>query len=165
MRERISAMRRWSLVAAAILIVTVLAQAQEAGSKDGIGFEELRKGWIADLQEHRMEESLARYAPDAAFLNPDGTHAATPKQMRFLFGLVFGAVDAKITMTARTTAASGSGMGSLAYDSGSYVEDLAEKGGGVVHHISGDYMTVYRKEAGGQWLIVQQMWTLKRALQ
>jgi uncharacterized protein (TIGR02246 family) len=126
-------------------------------------FEQLRQTWVDDLEGRDLEASLALYTPDATFINPDGTHAATPAEIRQLFSFVYAAFQAKIQLTSRSTNTSGD----LAFDSGSYTETITERGaqpGQGIHHLNGDYLTVYHHDPDGRWRIVQQAWTDSHAL-
>jgi uncharacterized protein (TIGR02246 family) len=132
-------------------------------SQSSAPVEQLRQTWVKDLEARSLEASLALYAPDATFINPDGTHASTPEALRQLFTFVYGGFTAKIQLISRSTG----GSGDLAFDSGSYTEtvtEVASDPGKGVHHLSGDYLTVYRREPDGRWQIVQQAWTEARKL-
>lgn len=117
-------------------------------------FAALRSLWIADLEGKRLEPALACYAPGAVFTNADGTHVSG-EGLRELYKSVFRNFDASIEMTPRTTTASGE----LAYEAGSYAEEIVDRATHAGQHLSGDYLTVYRRESG-RWLIVEQVWTL-----
>jgi uncharacterized protein (TIGR02246 family) len=138
-----------------LLLAAFLAPAAHAQAAP---FEQLRQTWVTDLEARDLEASLALYTSDATFINPDGTHAATPAEIRQLFTFVYAAIQAKIQLTSRSTSTSGD----LAFDSGSYTETLTERGaqpGQGIHHLSGDYLTIYHHDADGHWRIVQQAWT------
>jgi ketosteroid isomerase-like protein len=96
------------------------------------------------LESQDLEGSLALYTKDATFTNPDGTHVSGAV-LRDLYKAVFGSFHAKILMTPRSHASSGS----LAYEAGSYDEDLRRVGNGDERHVSGNYLTVYRLAESG----------------
>lgn len=119
---------------------------------------QLRHDWVTALEAQNLEASLALYAADANFINPDGTHTKSAAELRKLYTTVFAAFTAKIKLVSRTTGQSGN----LAYDSGSYTETLAERGqpaGQGFHAVRGDYLTLYRHDPDDRWRIVQQVWT------
>jgi ketosteroid isomerase-like protein len=49
--------------------------------------------------------------------------------------------------------------GDLAYDSGTFRETLITRATGKRQESTGSYLTVYRRNKEGGWLIVQQVWT------
>jgi ketosteroid isomerase-like protein len=49
--------------------------------------------------------------------------------------------------------------GDLAYDSGEFVETLTNISTGAKISSKGSYIIIYKREAGGAWQIVQQVWT------
>ena len=122
-------------------------------------FDQLRQTWVADLEARNLDAALALYATDAAFINPDGTHASTPAELRQLYTFIFGAFAATdVKLSSRATGQSGN----LAFDSGAYSETVTERGSPPakgIHHLSGDYLTLYRRSPEGGWLIIQQVWT------
>ena len=135
----------------------VYAQAYSAPpllAKGPIPFSLLRQSWIEDLEAHRLLSSIGHYSPDADFLSGDGSHAEGLAAIRQLYSSVFERFDAAITMTSRVTSQSGD----LAYDSGSYSEQITDRISHQALSLHGDYLTVYRR-LGLQWLIVQQAFT------
>lgn len=138
-----------------ILLSALLPILSAAAQTPAPPFAQLRAAWIADLQSHKLDHSLTLYAPDASFLAPDGTHADGTRRIRALFETVFAAYDAKITLTSRATAAAGD----LAYDSGTFAENITDRSTHAAQTLHGDYLTVYKRSPDGQWRIVQQAWT------
>ena len=140
----------------AILCTSLHAQtpAPLVFGKGSVPFALLRQSWIEDLEAHRLLASLGRYAPDADFLSGDGGHAEGTAAIRQLYSFVFDHFDASIAMTSRVTSQSGD----LAYDSGSYTEQITDRTTHKVTPVHGDYLTIYR-HLGLQWLIVQQAFT------
>ena len=49
--------------------------------------------------------------------------------------------------------------GDLAYDSGTFRETLITRATGKRQESTGSYVTVYRRNKEGGWLIVEQVWT------
>lgn len=144
-------LRLFQMTLATIVLLSISGTAQPATAPN---FEGLRNRWIHNLESQDLEGSLALYSTDATLTNPDGTHVSGPA-LRELYKIVFGAFRAKILMSPRSHAFSGT----LAYEAGSYTEDLTRIENGEIQHVSGDYLTVYREADSGGWLIVEQVWT------
>ncbi len=147
---------RFSNLLSFLLFLSFLAAppalfAQQSAAPD---FNALRKTWIQDLEGRKLGPAIALYAGDAMFINADGSHV-TGDGLRKLFETVFTNFRARITMTSRASAFSGV----LAYDSGNYDETITVAATGEQKHLTGDYLTVYRRGAVDKWLIVQQVWT------
>lgn len=136
--------------------VFLAAAAQAQTSRAPIS--RLRQAWVDNLEARDLEGSLALYATDATFINPDGTHADTPAELRKLYASVFAHFTSRIDLTSRRTGQSGN----LAFDSGSFTEALHESGKPAdrgIHHFRGDYLTLYQRGRDGRWRILQQVWT------
>ena len=138
---------------------TLMAHAQAGApfpvfGKGPVPFALLRQSWIEDQEARRLLSAIGHYSPDADFLSADGSHAEGTAAIRQLYGSVFDCCNATIQMTSRVTSASGD----LAYDSGSYTEQITNRVSHAVTSVRGDYLTIYR-HFGLQWLIVQQAFT------
>ena len=140
-----------AIVASLIVVISI------TGCRSGPDFDALRSGWIADLQAKSLDGSLSRYAEDAAFYSPDGTHVTSAAAIRSLFSQVFNAYDAQITMI--PVRIEYSGRSDLAFESGTYAEDLTVRATKAVKHSAGDYLIIYQRAPDGRWLISQQVWT------
>jgi ketosteroid isomerase-like protein len=149
-----SPLGRFNTVAIVALFVVAVAS---TGCRSGPDFDALRSGWIADLQAKSLDGSLSRYAEDAAFYSPDGTHVTSAAAIRSLFSQVFSAYDAQITMI--PVRIEYSGRSDLAFESGTYAEDLTVRATKAVKHSAGDYLIIYQRSPDGSWLISQQVWT------
>jgi ketosteroid isomerase-like protein len=136
-----------------VLAVLMLATVMQS-SGDG-AFAKLREDWAQNLHEKRVEASMAEYAADAEFLPPDGSRVKGKAALQELFEMVTKAFDSDLTFTSAHVEVSGD----LAYDSGTYRETLATRATGKSHELSGSYLTVYRHDKSGAWLIVEQVWT------
>ena len=141
-----------------LLFSTVFLAATARAQTSHAPIPQLRHAWVVNLETRNLEASLALYATDATFINPDGTHADTPVELRKLYMSVFSQFTSRIDLTSHNTGQSGD----LAFDSGSYTEVLHERSkpaGQGIHHFSGDYLTLYHRDHDGQWRILQQVWT------
>lgn len=145
------ARHRFFAIVPAILLASALSWAQPARTPDFAG---LRNRWVQKLESRDLAGALALYARDATFTNPDGTQVRGAA-LENLYKTVFQSFRAKIVMTPRSHAVSGA----LAYEAGSYTEDLTAIASGKLTHLHGDYLTIYRRTDSGSWLIVEQMWT------
>jgi ketosteroid isomerase-like protein len=119
---------------------------------------ELRQSWIEDLEAGRLLSLVSHYAPDAALLDADGKHAIGLGQIRVQFSNQLTNTEARISFDSRAVASAGD----LAYDSGSYTEELVDTTTHATRRVQGDYLTIYRKAGLGPWEIVQQAWTETR---
>lgn len=131
-----------------LLFVLVL----QSGSGDPFG--NLRREWAQDLHEKRVDASVALYAPDATFIKQDGSRVHGTAALRDLYRMITSSFDSDLTFASQRVENSGN----LAYDSGTYKETLVTRASGRTQHMSGSYLTVYRREKD-RWVIVEQVWT------
>ena len=115
----------------------------------------LRSQWAQELHDKQLDQIIALYAPDAAFLSPNGGRFTGPTEIRGLFRTIMDTVTSNITFHSIVTESSGE----LAFDSGDYSETLVPTKSGPDQHYKGDYLIVFRRQRDGRWLIVQQVWT------
>lgn len=118
-------------------------------------FEALRTEWAQDLRQKRIEASVALYAADATFIQPDGSRVEGSDAIRQMLKTITSTFDSDLAFSSRRVEISGD----LAYDSGTYTEKLVARATGKPMHSQGSYLTVYRKQSGGGWKIVEQVWT------
>ena len=118
-------------------------------------FERLRTEWAQDLHEKRIEACAALYAPDAVFVQPDGSRVEGAAAIRELFKTITSTFDSDLAFSSKRIELSGD----LAYDSGAYSETLVTRATGKQMYSKGSYLTVYRKQKDGSWKIVEQVWT------
>jgi ketosteroid isomerase-like protein len=131
-----------------IMIVLPLAAAADP-------FEKLRQEWAQDLQAKRVEASTTLYAPDAAFIQPDGTRVKGSAPIRELYEKITSTFDSSLKFASERVEISGD----LGYDSGTYIEKLRTRATGRSTLMKGSYLTIYRRVKEGNWRIVEQMWT------
>lgn len=115
----------------------------------------VREQWVRELHDKQLDQIIALYAPDAAFLSPTGGRFTGPGAIRGLFKTIMDAVTSNLTLHSMVTESSGD----LAYDSGDYTETLVPTKGGPDQHYQGDYLIVFKRQKDGKWLIVQHVWT------
>jgi len=117
-------------------------------------FAQLREQWAGNLHAKRVEASVAEYALDAEFIDPNGTVFQGSAAIRQLFQMVTSSYDSDLQFQSQRLEVSGD----LAYDSGRYNEVLTERATQKGQQISGRYLTVYRRSGDGVWRIVEQIW-------
>jgi ketosteroid isomerase-like protein len=118
-------------------------------------FARLRGDWARNLHDKRIDAAVAEYTADAEFIQPNGDRVRGAKAIRDLVQGITATYDSSLTFNSQRTEVSGS----LAYDSGTYRESLIVRDSGKPQLSSGSYLTVYRRDTSGAWLIVEQMWT------
>jgi uncharacterized protein (TIGR02246 family) len=117
-------------------------------------FAALRTEWAQDLHQKRVDASVALYAPDAVFIQPDGSRVEKAAAIRELFRNITATYDSDLEFSSKRVDLSGD----LAYDSGTYTETLVTRATGKAMRSKGSYLTVYRKQPDGSWRIVEQVW-------
>ena len=118
-------------------------------------FKQLRAAWASNLHDKKVDASVATYAADAEFIQPDGSRVRRIDALRKLYETITAKYDSDLTFDSQRVETSGS----LTYDTGTYRETLVDRSSGKLLHSSGSYLTIYRRVASGQWLIVEQVWT------
>jgi uncharacterized protein (TIGR02246 family) len=116
----------------------------------------IREQWVRDLHAKQLDAIMMFYAPDASFLTGNGMRFTGRDAIRGLFKNVMGAMTSNLTMNSILIESSGD----LAYDSGDYKETLEPASGGPSQEYEGCYVIIYKRQADGQWRIVQHAWTL-----
>src|SRR5277367_1515441 len=77
-------------------------------------FASLRQQWARNLHDKRVDALAAEFAPDAEFINPDGSRVHGTPALHHLFEAVTGMFDSEIVFDSKRVELSGD----LAYDSG-----------------------------------------------
>jgi ketosteroid isomerase-like protein len=134
-------------------VVLMLALGLQSSGNDP--FLRLREGWALNLREKHVDASMALYAADAEFLQPDGQRVKGTDALRKLFENITKTFNSDLTFTPERVETSGD----LTYDTGTYRETLVTRATGTRMESRGSYLTVYRRGKGGVWLIVEQVWT------
>jgi ketosteroid isomerase-like protein len=154
--------RRLHVVSIAFVLAAFVAEGQShpdpgAAGQTGanVAFEQLRIAWAHNLRDKKIDESVAAYAPDAEFLQPDGSRVRGAAALRKLYESITATYNSDLTFQSLRVESSGS----LAYDSGTYSETLIDRATAKPQISKGSYLTIYRRSAGGGWLIVEQVWT------
>jgi len=122
-----------------------------AGSPD---FNALRSAWSQTLYAHQLDASVALYTEDGAFVLPNGQRFTGSAAIRKLYQNVFKMYRGRMVFHSLKTLVSGD----LAYDSGTWNEELTSMATGKMHKTGGSYVTIYRRDTRG-WRIAEQVWT------
>jgi ketosteroid isomerase-like protein len=115
----------------------------------------LREAWVRDLRTKQIEPILKFYAPDAAFLQPNGERITGSAALRTLFQTIMATFNSDLTLHSQNLETSGD----LAYDSGDFQETLTTISTGAKISSKGCYVIIYKRQPSGSWQIVQQVWT------
>ncbi len=136
------------------LLLLILGLQSGAGD-DAARMARLRDAWAHNLKSKLVEASVAEYAGDADFIDPGGNRVHGSDGLRRLFQTVTGTYDSELEFTSSRVESSGD----LAYDSGTYRETLTTRASSKQQHLVGSYLTVYRRDKTGAWLIAEQSWS------
>ena len=118
-------------------------------------FKQLREEWARKLHDKRIDASVAQYATDGEFIEPDGSRVQGTEAIHKLYENITATFDSDLVFDSRRVEISGD----LAFDSGTFRETLVMRADGKRLFSTGSYLTVYRKGQDGSWPIVQQVWT------
>jgi ketosteroid isomerase-like protein len=141
-----------------VLIVAPSVSATAAASPQTSTVEalgKLRDAWVQDLRTKQLEPILQFYAPDAAFLQPDGERLTGSATLRTLFQTIMASFNSDLALHSQKLEASGD----LAYDSGDFQETLTNISTGAKINSKGSYVIIYKRQPNGAWQIVQHVWT------
>jgi ketosteroid isomerase-like protein len=142
-------------VLAAILAPIFLSNAQPVPQAKTIAaLADAREAWVRDLRDKQLDPILKFYAPDAAFLQPNGERITGVAALRNLFQNIMATFDSDLTLHSLSLETSGN----LAYDSGEFVETLTNIATKAKISSKGNYIIIYKHQDGG-WEIVQHVWT------
>lgn len=114
-----------------------------------------RESWAKALHTKQLDAIVNMYTPDAMFM-VNGDRFAGRDAIRGLTKLAMDSFTSDIRFQSAATVISGD----VAYDSADYNETLTGANGiADPHH--GNYLTIYKRQPDGKWLIAQQIWTEK----
>jgi ketosteroid isomerase-like protein len=143
-------------VLAAILAPIFLSNAQPVPQGKTLAtLADAREAWVRDLHDKQLDPILKFYAPEAAFLQPNGERITGTAALRKLFQNIMATFDSDLTLHSLSLETSAD----LAYDSGEFVETLTNIATKAKISSKGSYVIIYKREDGGAWQIVQHVWT------
>jgi uncharacterized protein (TIGR02246 family) len=146
------------LISATLLLMTcaAVAQCKPGDVKD---VTETRDTWVKEWNAKHIENVAKLYAMEAFYLPSDGTRVTGQSEIRAAFEKLSDS-----TVAVRSTSLSC--VGDVAYDTGSYTQDLPSETltGGATgsgsKRIEGSYLVVLKHQQG-KWLIVAHASTAK----
>lgn len=109
--------------------------------------------WSAAAAARDLDRTASFYAEDASVFPPNAPLAKGREAARKVWGDYFAAPDFKISW--KTTSAWVDH--SLGYTSGTYEDSYTGQDGKTVSE-TGKYLCVWRKNAQGKWMAIQDMW-------
>src|SRR5215472_3837231 len=143
------------LIRLGVFLVAVFAAASSHKPSAADAMANIRAQWPKFLHSKQLDQLAMLYAPDAAFLDPNGGRISGRPAIRELCKKVMETFTSDLTFHSITTEYSGD----LAYDSGDFSETLVNLSDGSTSQGKGNYLMVFKRQPDGNWLIAQQVWT------
>jgi len=112
--------------------------------------------WAADWSAKRLDRTMAYYATDAVFVQPDGSRIVGAPAIRALCETVLAANNPQIQMRPVDRGEAGAS----GFETGTYSETISPGGGGAATHYTGRYLLLLTKGSDGKRLIAEQLWTV-----
>jgi ketosteroid isomerase-like protein len=157
--ERLPWSRRRAATFLAFALVVAIALSPKASANPQVSTLEtlakMREAWVQNLRAKQLEPILKFYAPEAAFLQPNGDRLTGSAALRALFQNIMATFNSDLTLHSQSLETSGD----LAYDSGDFEESLTVIATGAKISSKGNYIIIYKRQPNGDWRIVQQVWT------
>jgi uncharacterized protein (TIGR02246 family) len=171
-RQQMKSRRKLAAVAPiclAVIVVTIVIASSFRSGSETFAAAQIRKSspvlspeiarvraeWAKDLHAKQLDQIAALYAEDAEFLLATGTRVSGRAAIRELCKNVMATMTSDITLRTATSERSEN----LAYDSGDYSETLTSVADGSVTPYKGTYVMIFRRQANGEWVIAEQVWT------
>lgn len=114
-----------------------------------------RDQWAKFLNTKQLGPLMTLYAPEAVMLQPNGESVRGALSIRALTQKIWTTLTPNISMHGVTTKVSCD----MAYDQGDFRETLTSISSGAKQQSQGQYLTVFKRDRSGRWLIVEQVWT------
>jgi uncharacterized protein (TIGR02246 family) len=137
----------------AFLVSVQLANPQDLGLPAKLAA--MRAEWAEDLRTKKDDGYVRLDADDGVFLEPTGARITGKSAITALMKHVMATFNSNITLHSVSVEVSGT----LAYDSGDYVETLTPRAAGKPMQVQGTYLTIFKRQPDGQWRIMEQMWS------
>ena len=112
--------------------------------------------FVRDLHAKAVERSIALYAPDAVFVEPNGHEVRGTSHIRALYETVAATYDSELWLLPQDRRR----RGDTALESGTYRERLRLRKSGAVERIRGRYAFVLARGADRRWRIARVRWTV-----
>ncbi len=144
-----------AFLASTAILVPMFSTTAASQSPTLASLAKIREAWTRDLHAKQLEPILKLYTPDAVFLQPSGERITGSAALRTLFQNIMATFDSGLTLHSQNLEASGD----LAYDSGDFQESLTAIATGAKITSKGSYIIIFKRQPGGSWQIVQQVFT------
>lgn len=151
----IASSRRIAFAFFATILTPVFCTAVSAQSSTPTALAKIREAWVQDLHTKQLEPILKFYAPDAVFHQPTGERITGSAALHTLFQTILATFNSDLALHSQNLEASGD----LAYDSGDFEESLTAIATGAKLTSKGSYIIIFKRQPGGSWLIIQQVFT------
>jgi uncharacterized protein (TIGR02246 family) len=145
---------RLGVVVAALAVLTVGASAQQKGA-DEAAIGKLRSAYETAAGTQNGAAIAKLFAPDGVEMPPNAPAAkGRPAIEAFHKAFVKQWMMHGITVTSTSTKVTGD----IAYDVGTYKQQIMSQSSGAVIDDVGKYVVLLRKDAGGGWLITHAIY-------
>lgn len=115
--------------------------------------------WAEYWRQKKFDDVVALYAPEGVFLTGTGERFSGREAIRAIFKTTMAGHTSDLTPRSLVTEISGS----LAYDSGDYLEKIVPASGIAKTELKGNYFIVFKRQGSAKWLITEHVWTDKPA--
>jgi uncharacterized protein (TIGR02246 family) len=137
--------------------IAILTAAAPAWSQSNAGLVEAQirateAQWNADFRARAVDALVAHYASDAVSMAPGAPTAVGTDAIRAATKDMIG--DPNFALTFAPDKIGVAASGEMAYAAGRYAQDGTDPATHAIHHETGTYLTVYRKQADGTWKAV-----------
>jgi uncharacterized protein (TIGR02246 family) len=152
--RRASAAGFWLVAVTVVLTAVLLAGGcTSTGSARSKADEAILAGmgetYVANMESGDVERYLSLWADDGIQLPPNAPQVYGKSNIRKRVAQVFDNFDASMSINTEEIVV----VGNLGYTRGTYVLDLTPKAGGQPMHVDGKFLTIYRRQPDGSWLI------------
>lgn len=144
----------WLMCAALVLPSVVMAQPCESEAHVSDAKAAIAQVWAkyeTARNDGDFEAWLALWDPNGLKMAPDRPVIAGTDQMRAMID--WGEQDAVLDVQPQETEV----FGPWAYSRGVYSMDLRDHRGGVVDHIEGKFLSIFRQQPDGSWLLYRDI--------
>jgi uncharacterized protein (TIGR02246 family) len=145
-----------AVAAAAVLAATLLAGgcSSMGGARrkaDEAVLAGMSDTYVANMESGDVERYMSLWAEDGIQMPPDAPQVYGKSNIRKVVTVVFDNFDTSMSINNEEVVVAGD----WGYMRGTYILDLTPKAGGDPMHVDGKFLTVYRRQPDGTWLIVR----------
>jgi ketosteroid isomerase-like protein len=109
--------------------------------------------FVTDLHDKKIDDVLTLYAPEAIFVQPDGTQIDSAG-LRKLYQQVTTTFDSDLHLARKAFKRNGN----TGIEDGAYTETLVHRDTGKVDHLTGTYRFTFHRGSDGAWLFSRMEW-------